>query len=41
MKQLSGVTVLEEQAATGRPAQKGDRVVYNARIYLKKVRRFL
>jgi FKBP-type peptidyl-prolyl cis-trans isomerase len=36
MKRLSGLTVLEEREGTGRPVQKGDRVVYNARIYLNK-----
>ena len=36
MKPLSGLTVLEEREGTGRSAQKGDRVVYNARIYLNK-----
>lgn len=36
MKRLSGLTVLEEREGTGRPVQKGDRVVYNARIYLYK-----
>lgn len=36
MKPLSGLTVLEEREGTGRSAHKGDRVVYNARIYLNK-----
>ena len=36
MKRLSGVTLLEERAGEGTPAQKGDRLVYNSRIFLNK-----
>lgn len=36
MKRLSGLKLLEEQEGTGAPAQKGDRVVYNSRIFLNK-----
>ncbi|MFO0705651.1 MAG: FKBP-type peptidyl-prolyl cis-trans isomerase [Nitrospira sp.] len=36
MKSLSGLTVLEEREGTGRSAQKGDRVVYNVRIFLNR-----
>lgn len=36
MKRLSGVTLLEERTGEGIPAQKGDRLVYNSRIYLNK-----
>ena len=36
MKRLSGLKLLEEQEGEGRPAQKGDRVVYNARIFLSQ-----
>jgi len=36
MKRLSGLKLLEEQEGRGNPAQKGDRVVYNSRIFLNK-----
>lgn len=36
MKRLSGLTLLEEREGEGRPAQKGDRVVYNSRLFLNK-----
>lgn len=36
MKRLSGVTLLEERAGEGTTAQKGDRLVYNSRIFLNK-----
>ncbi|NOS81471.1 MAG: FKBP-type peptidyl-prolyl cis-trans isomerase [Nitrospira sp.] len=36
MKRLSGLKLLEEREGTGDPAQKGDRVVYNSRLYLNK-----
>jgi len=36
LKRLSGVTLLEERAGEGTPAQKGDRLVYNSRIFLNK-----
>lgn len=36
MKRLSGVKLLEEREGEGRPAQKGDRVVYNTRIFLNQ-----
>ncbi len=36
MKCLSGLKLLEEREGEGRPAQKGDRVVYNARIFLNQ-----
>lgn len=36
MKRLSGLKLLEEQEGTGAPAKKGDRVVYNSRIFLNK-----
>ena len=34
MKQLRGLKLLEERDGEGQPAQKGDRVVYNSRIFL-------
>jgi len=34
MKQLRGLKLLEEREGEGQPAQKGDRVVYNSRIFL-------
>ncbi len=34
MKRLSGPKLLEEREWGGRQAQKGDRIVYNARIFL-------
>lgn len=36
MKRLSGLTLLEERDGEGQPVQKGDRVVYNARIFLNQ-----
>jgi FKBP-type peptidyl-prolyl cis-trans isomerase (trigger factor) len=34
VEHLSGITLLDEREGEGRPAQKGDRVVYNTRIFL-------
>jgi FKBP-type peptidyl-prolyl cis-trans isomerase len=34
MKRLSGLKLLEEQEGEGTPANKGDRVVYNTRVFL-------
>lgn len=36
MKRLSGLKLLEEREGEGRQAQKGDRIVYNARIFLNQ-----
>jgi FKBP-type peptidyl-prolyl cis-trans isomerase len=36
MKRFSGIKLLEEREGDGRPAQKGDRVVYNMRMFLNK-----
>jgi len=36
MKRLSGIELLEERGGEGRQAQKGDRVVFNARIFLNQ-----
>ena len=36
MKRLSGLTLLEEREGEGRSAEKGDRVVYNSRLFLNK-----
>ena len=36
MKRLSGLKLLEEREGEGREAQKGDRVVYNCRLFLNK-----
>ena len=36
MTRISGIRLLEEREGEGRPAQKGDRVVYNARLFLKQ-----
>ena len=36
MKRISGVRLLEEKEGKGHRAQKGDRVVYNARIFLSR-----
>ena len=33
MKRISGLTLLDEQEGEGRGAQKGDRVVYNQRLF--------
>jgi FKBP-type peptidyl-prolyl cis-trans isomerase len=36
MKRLSGLKLLEEQEGEGVPANKGDRVVFNVRLFLNK-----
>lgn len=36
MKRLSGVKLLEERAGEGPTARKGDRLLYNSRIFLNK-----
>lgn len=36
MKKLSGHKLLEEQEGDGPPAKKGDRVIYNTRIFLNQ-----
>ena len=36
MKQVSGLKLLEEREGEGQPAQKGDRVIYNTRIFLNR-----
>lgn len=36
MKRLSGLKLLEEREGEGPQAQKGDRVVYNSRIFLNQ-----
>lgn len=36
MKRLSGLKLLEEREGEGRQAEKGDRVVYNTRIFLNR-----
>jgi FKBP-type peptidyl-prolyl cis-trans isomerase len=36
MKRLSGLKLLEEREGEGRSAQKGDRVIYNSRMFLNK-----
>jgi FKBP-type peptidyl-prolyl cis-trans isomerase len=36
MKRMSGLELLEEREGEGRSAQKGDRVVYNTRLFLNK-----
>lgn len=36
MKRISGLTLLDEQEGEGRGAQKGDRVVYNQRLFLNR-----
>ena len=36
MKRLSGLKLLEEREGEGRQAEKGDRVVYNTRIFLSR-----
>lgn len=36
MKRLSGLKILDEREGEGQPAQKGDRVIYNCRIFLNK-----
>ena len=36
MKRLSGLRLLEEREGAGSPAKKGDRVVYNTRVFLNQ-----
>jgi FKBP-type peptidyl-prolyl cis-trans isomerase (trigger factor) len=36
MNRLSGLKMLEEREGEGRQAQKGDRVVYNSRLFMNK-----
>jgi FKBP-type peptidyl-prolyl cis-trans isomerase (trigger factor) len=36
MKQLSGLELLEEREGEGVPANKGDRVMFNMRLFLNK-----
>jgi len=36
MKRLNGLKLLEEREGEGRQAEKGDRVVYNTRIFLNQ-----
>jgi FKBP-type peptidyl-prolyl cis-trans isomerase len=36
MNRLSGLKLIEEREGEGKPAQKGDRVVYNTRLYLNQ-----
>lgn len=36
MKRLSGLKLLEEREGAGSPAKKGDRVVYNTRMFLNQ-----
>lgn len=36
MTRLSGLKLLEEREGAGTPARKGDRVVYNARMFLNQ-----
>ena len=36
MKRISGVKLLDEREGAGTPAKKGDRVVYNIRIFLNQ-----
>jgi hypothetical protein len=36
MKRLSGLKLLEQRECKGMPAKKGDRVVYNTRVFLKQ-----
>jgi FKBP-type peptidyl-prolyl cis-trans isomerase (trigger factor) len=36
MKHLSGLKLLEEREGVGRPANKGDRVLFNMRLFLNK-----
>ena len=36
MKRLSGPKLLDEREGAGAPAKKGDRVVYNMRLFLNK-----
>ena len=36
MKRLSGLNLLEEREGVGTPANKGDRVLFNMRLFLNK-----
>jgi hypothetical protein len=36
MKRLSGLKLLEEREGEGTPANKGDRIVFNMRLFLNK-----
>ncbi|MEK6641538.1 MAG: FKBP-type peptidyl-prolyl cis-trans isomerase [Nitrospirota bacterium] len=36
MKRLSGLNLLEEREGAGTPANKGDRVLFNMRLFLNK-----
>jgi FKBP-type peptidyl-prolyl cis-trans isomerase len=36
MSRMSGLKLLDEREGTGTPAMKGDRVVYNTRIFLNQ-----
>ena len=36
MKRMSGLKLLDERGGTGAPAKKGDRVLYNTRIFLNQ-----
>jgi len=36
MKRMSGLKLLEEREGAGMPARKGDRIVYNFRIFLNQ-----
>ena len=36
MKRISGLKLLDEREGDGPSAQKGDRVVYNSRLFLNK-----
>ena len=36
MKRISGIKLLEEREGEGLPAQKGDRVLFNMRLFLNK-----
>jgi FKBP-type peptidyl-prolyl cis-trans isomerase (trigger factor) len=36
MKRISGLTLLDEREGAGAPAQTGDRIVYNTRMFLNQ-----
>jgi len=36
MKRVNGITLLDEREGEGRPAQRGDRIVYNTRVFLNR-----
>ena len=36
MRRISGLTLLDEREGAGTPAKKGDRVVYNTKIFLNQ-----